>query len=110
MNLVEKLRKSREQVVEVGGFKFTIRRPTDVEMMELGRSGPITRLLPFIVGWDGVKELDIIPGGDPHPVPFDAEVCREWLTDRPDLLGPVIEAITSSYTAHRESIEEKAKN
>lgn len=110
MGLADKIRKAREQSVEVGGYTFTVRRPTDVEMIALRGDGSVARLFPFIVGWDGVKELDIIPGGDPHPLAFDGEACREWLSDRPDLLGPLVEIILGSYRKHAEALEGAAKN
>ena len=74
MALVDKLRRAREFQVETGGFTFTLRRPTDVEWLELVESGKSTArtVLAYIVGWEGVKEIDLIPGGDPHPLPFDA--------------------------------------
>lgn len=110
MSLIDKIRKAREQVIEAGGFKFTIRRPTDVEMIGLQGDGSVARLFPFVVGWEGVREMDLIPGGDPHPLRFDAEVCAEFLSDRPDLLGPLVSAIMSAYRAHAEALEDAAKN
>lgn len=108
--LIEKLRKAREQKVEVSGFTFTIRRPTDMEMLAMQGTGSVARLLPFVVGWEGVKELDIIPGGDPHPLPFDANVCAEWLADRADLITPLVAAILESYSKHAAKLGESAKN
>lgn len=102
--LVEKIRRAREMRVETGGFAFTVRRPTDIEMMELRGGGSIARLLPFVTGWDGVKEADLIAGGDPHPLPFDAAACAEWLSDRPDLLEPIVERIMDSYKAHADTL------
>lgn len=110
MSLADKIRKAREIRVPVGGYTFTVRRPTDVEIIELRGTIPITRLLPYIIGWEGVTEGDIIPGGDPHPLAFDAEACAEWLSDRPDLLGPLVEAIMDAYRQHVQRLEEAAKN
>lgn len=110
MSLADKIRKSREFSAESGGYSFTLRRPTDVEMLEMQGTGSVARLFPFIVGWSGVKELDIIPGGDPHPLPFSADVCREWLSDRADLLGPLISAVLGSYTQHAEAQGDAVKN
>lgn len=110
MSLAEKIRKAREFSCESGGFRFTLRRPTDVEMLELQGSGSVGRLFPFIVGWEGVKELDLIPGGDPHPLPFDADACREWLSDRADILGPLVAAVLESYTKRVEAQGAAAKN
>jgi hypothetical protein len=110
MSLIEKLRKARERQVEIGGFTFTVRRPTDLQAMGLRAANTIAELIPFVVGWQGVKEIDVLPGGDPHPLAFDAEVCAEWLADRPDLLHPLIEAIMDSYSAHAAALEAVAKN
>jgi hypothetical protein len=110
MSLVDKIRKGRESKVEVGGFTFTVRRPTDIEMIGLRGTGSAARLLPYVTGWEGVRELDIIPGGDPHPLAFDAEVCAEWLSDRPDLFGELIEQIIASYHEHTEALGKLAKN
>lgn len=110
MSLIDKLRRAREKTVPVGGFSFLIRRPTDVDMMALAGHGSIARLFPFVIGWQGVRELDLIPGGDPHPAPFEADACAEWLADRPDLAGPVVEAILASYDEHSKALETAAKN
>jgi hypothetical protein len=107
--LLDKIRKARETRVEVGGYTFTVRRPTDVEMIGLRGRG-IGSLLPFVVGWDGVRELDIINGGDPHPLAFDADVCAEWLSDRADLFGPLVKAVQEAYDRHAGELEAAAKN
>lgn len=110
MALIDKLRASRVSAHEVGGITFEVRRPTDLEMFELRGSGSPRRLLPFIVGWKGVREADLITGGDPHPVPFDADLCAEWLPDRADLLWPLVTKVLEAYEAHKASREEAAKN
>lgn len=112
MSLVEKIRKAREKTVEVGGFRFTVRRPTDLEMMGLSerlRARDMGALLGYVVGWEGVKALDIIPGGEPHPLAFDAEVCAEWLADRPDLLDAVAQTVLETYQAHVEALADAKK-
>ena len=110
MSLVDKIRKAREQSVEAGGYTFTVRRPTDVEMLELRGTGSIARLFRFVVGWEGVKEIDLVPGGDPHPVPFDADICTEWLSDHPEIFGPLVDAILGGYRQHAEALETGTKN
>lgn len=110
MSLIDKIRKSREQRVDVGGYTFTVRRPTDIEAMALRNAGGIADLLPFVVGWEGVKEIDLVPGGNAVPVAFDPVVAAEWLADRPDLLQPLVEAIMESYRAHVAALEGAAKN
>lgn len=100
MALIDKLRRAREFKVEAGGYSFTLRRPTDVEWIEISGQSTARAILPFVIGWEGVKELDLIPGGDPHPLPFDAAACQEWLADRLDILPVLLEAFVKSYEAH----------
>lgn len=109
-DLIEKLRRARERRVEVGGFDFTVRRPTDIEALELRRGCGLGDLLRFVVGWGKVKELDIVPGGGPEPVPFDAALAAEWLADRPDLLQPLADEVLDGYRDHVAALEKIAKN
>jgi hypothetical protein len=109
MSLVQKLRKAREVQVQAGGYTFTVRRPTDVQMMALSGQG-VEALVPYVVGWEGVREIDVLPSGDAHPLDFDAAVCAEWLADRIDLLSPLADAIIAAYKAHAETLEAAAKN
>jgi len=108
--LAEKIRRARESRVPVGDFFFVIRRPTEIEMIDFSKSRNTVDLIRFVVGWEKVKELDLIPGGDGHPAPFDAEACLEWLKDRSDLLVPVVNAVIEAYQAHQASLEAAAKN
>ena len=110
MGLVDKIRRARERNVEVGGYTFTVRRPTDIEAMALRGASGIADLLPYVVGWQGVNEIDLIPGGSPVPTPFAADVAAEWLADRPDLLQPLVEAIMAAYRDHVATMEDAAKN
>lgn len=98
--LLEKIRRAREVRVTAGGFTFTVRRPTDVEWIELRNQSLVRAVLPFVVGWEGVREIDLIPGGDPHPAPFSADVCTEFLTDRIDLLPEIVDAFVKAYEDH----------
>lgn len=108
--LVEKMRRAREQRVEAGGFSFTIRRPTELEMWELRQSERSARgMSRFVIGWDGVREMDLVANGEPHPLPFDAEACAEWLADRPDLFAVLADRILEAYNRHSEEIAAAGK-
>jgi hypothetical protein len=109
MSLVDKIRKARERGVEVGGFTFTVRRPTDLEMLAL-RGAPITALLAHVVGWSNVREIDVLASGDAAPLAFDPAVAAEWLADRPDLLEPIAKAIMTAYADHVTALGEVEKN
>lgn len=111
MSLADKIRKARESSVTVGGYTFTVRRPSDVEMLRLRSEGlTLDGLIGYVVGWSGVKQIDIVPGGDPVPAEFDAETAREWLADRPDLLTPLVDEILALYRKHVEALGAAEKN
>ena len=109
MSLIDKIRKARHVTVESGGYAFTCRRPTDLEAMHLGQA-KAEDLLDYVVGWKGVKEIDLVPGGTSIEVPFDAALCREWLADRPDMWGPIAQAVIEAYNRHAAELEERTKN
>lgn len=108
--LSEKIRKAREIRVPVGGKTFIVLRPTTLDMIDLQGRSAARAIIPHIIGWEGVTSLDLYPGGDGAPVPFDADACAEWLSDRVDFLGPIAQAAVEAYDTHRQRIEDDAKN
>jgi len=110
--LIEKLRRACEVKVTIDGKNYTVRRPTDAEIVELQRTGGATFAAvakQFVVGWDLV-ELDLVPGGGPEPVPFDAELWAEWVADRLEMWAPIANAALDAYFKHRETRDADAKN
>ena len=108
INLIEKIRKARESTLTVNGHTFTIRRPTDIEMTQ-GGFGLEAMLDRFVVGWD-VREIDIVPGGMPEPVPFSSALFSEWIADRPEDWMEIANAIKQAYIDHTEKRSESVKN
>jgi len=106
--LLEKLKKSRQTTIPAGGFNFTIQRPTQFDLGELGQSNfsAKTMLKRFVVGWD-VKEIDIIPGGNATAAPFDAEVFAEWVAEQPEIWPVLRDAIWDQYKAHNKVIDDE---
>lgn len=104
--------KSGQTVVEVGRFAFTLQRPTPAEVL-LARAGRQAIDLPFVaahvVGWSGVQESDLVPGGDPEPVAFDAALFKAWMDDEPDLWAPLSKALVDAYQSHEEAREARGK-
>lgn len=109
--LIERIRKARQTRVEAEGFTFICRRPTDLEMIELtGKKVTQGEILDkFVIGWEGVKEIDLIAGGDASPVEFSQELFSEWIADRPSLWAPLTDAIVSEYQAHQARLAEAEK-
>ena len=100
--------KSRESLIEAGRFHFTVRRPTELDITRVvvasGGSMTFEDAVRYIVGWD-VLESDLLPGGEPVPVVFDAKVFADWIADQPNLWEPVISGVVTSYRQHQEAIE-----
>jgi hypothetical protein len=111
MSLIEKIRKARESVVEVDGKKFTIRRPTEAEQAEMYKDPKFSYLdlvRCCVVGWD-LKEIDLIPGGDPIALTFSQELWIEYVSDHSDLWSDLSNAITESIRAHNTKVERAEK-
>lgn len=107
--LSEKIRRSREIRVDSCGKIFVVLRPTTMDMIELQGKNAARAILPYVIGWEGVTGIDLYPGGDGAPVPFDADACAEWLTDRVDILAQIAQAAVVAYDAHRQRIDDDAK-
>jgi hypothetical protein len=71
-----------------------------MDMVKMSGESRDEFLKKFVVDWKGVKEIDLIPGGDPFDVPFDSELFYEWLSDNPKFWEPIINGIIESYRAH----------
>ena len=111
LSIIDRIRRSRQSTVSAGGFEFTISRPTDMDMLEIGSKMTQALMLErFVVGWSGVTELDIVVGGAPEPVEFSTDLLSEWIADRPDLWNPLSEAIVGGYRAHESELDERVKN
>lgn len=118
MSLIERIKKARESNVEIDGITFTTRRPTDYEAInkilervpgkddfQLKASSKYL-LENFVVGWVGLNECDLVPGGSPEPVPFTAEVFMAWAEDNLDVWPILSKAIVESYLSHHKAQDE----
>ena len=115
--LAESIRRQREVRLPVGRFVFIVRRPTQLQMDEIrgtlvggSNRAKARALFPFVVGWEGVTEGDLVNGAPAHPVPFDADACAEWLEDAPDVLPAVLNGIAQAFTDHQAKLESATKN
>jgi len=108
-HLIEKLRKTRQTDVVAGKFTYTIRRPTDLEIASWAGEKDADILKAFTVGWKGVEEIDIIPGGGPIDVPFDIDLFMEFIADRPDDYSQILTAIVEAYRKHIANREDAKK-
>lgn len=105
---LEKYQKSRETIVSAGSFSFTVRRPTRMDVARIGANGGLVSLefaARFVVGWSGVNEADLIPGGDPEPAEFDGALFAAWIADRSDLWKSLAEGVSNAYQQYEEATE-----
>lgn len=109
--LIARLKKQRELKVTIEPHTFICRRPTDVEMIEIGRAGADWSELAarFVVEWEKVTENDVVGGGGSDAVPFSSALWRDWSADRPDFWEPIATALLAAYSEHRKSIEATRK-
>jgi len=114
--MLERLRAAREVWVEVDGFRFLIRRPTDIQLAQWRELSPGEEPEPSrvlrrcLIAWEGVRELDVVPGGSADFAPFSVAVAVEWLEDRVELYSKVIDGVRAAVTAHAEALRGDEKN
>lgn len=109
MSLLAKRQASRETVVEAGGHKWTLRRPTAYERAFDVDKTKFELICGLIVGWD-LTELDLVPGGSPVPAAFDRDLLADYMGDHPELWKPLIDAREEIIKAHNAALEAAAKN
>lgn len=113
--LGDKLRAARESWETVGEYQFQIRRPTGLQLAQWSALTKVDLLAKLVVGWrrgDGspLQEIDILQSGDPHPVPFDADVLVEWVGDHADMFVALVERIDGVLLRIAKADEDAAKN
>lgn len=114
MSIIEQMRKAMEKRLTLSnGVTLTIRRPTVLEGSELGSDSlrdAVISASKFVVDWEGVKTLDLWPGGDGTAAKFDREVFTLWLEDQPKYWVEIMNFISDSYTSHAKKLEEDSGN
>jgi hypothetical protein len=110
-SLIERIRKARQTRVTVEGKTFIVRRPTDWEFAEMRKSEILQMdiMERFVEGWEGVTELDLVPGGGATPVEFDRALFVEWIADKEQYWTPLTDAVVNEFIAHRKSLGESEK-
>ena len=103
-----RFQKGRESMIVAGRYSFTVRRPTQLEVVRLMADGgnvSIETACRHVVGWGGVQESDLLPGGDPEPVEFDGDLFAAWIADQPDLWGVIVKGVVDAVRQHEEAVE-----
>jgi len=108
-----RLLKARESICSVGErMKFIVRRPTQLEHAQRRhRCNGDDLLVAYdtiqncVTGWEGVLESDIEPQGASDAVPFDLQLFRAWIADRPDLWRPIWEHVLEALDGYQKRLE-----
>lgn len=110
-DLLKRMRSARERWVDIDGYRFLIRRPTVYQIARWRASGDdeLVLLAQAIVGWDNVRERDLIPSGADELVPYDHDVLAEWISDKPELMSELMQSIASIISERERAIEEVEK-
>ena len=102
--------RARQGRVTIGDFVLVFLRPSPYAVAELswlGRRFDLAFAEGLVVGWENVRESDLIPGGDPVAADFDRDLFSAWLRDRPDFWEPLTTAVVESYTRYQEAREQQ---
>lgn len=111
--LVERFLRSTQSRVEIApGKSIVFRRPLAgdfAEMVARSKAGPLDLIYEFTVAWDGFVELDVFPGGDSEPLPFDKELFCWWIKDHPEHWNKITKAIDDEIGAHEKRVGDAKK-
>lgn len=108
-DLLAKRKAARETTVEIGLHRWTLRRPTPYERAKIGGLDSLELLCQFVTAWD-LKEIDLIPGGNPTPAQFDTALLADYLAEQPELWEPLTSALLKSIQDYDARLEDAAKN
>jgi hypothetical protein len=110
--LLERLRAARESWVSTGegSFEVLLRRPTELQLARWRQDPGEQVLARCLVGWRGITEAELVPGGEGRVPPFDVGACVEYLEDRPAAYAKVFEGLQGlldARAARTEAVEKK---
>lgn len=124
--LEEAARKAREFLYASGERVLTLRRPTQAESIAIANKHGLGSTLrngtgawlwmryqleESIVGWTGVRERDLVPGGEASPVSWSPRAVRLLLDCMPDEESQQLAALLTEKTKERQAeIEADAGN
>jgi hypothetical protein len=114
--LQAQLLKGRESKVTVGRMSFTIRRPTEMELIRMRKPGTnlvdvnLDTIQTHVIGWENVLESDLVTGGASDAVPFDPALYAAWVEDRPDIWMPLIEAFGKAVSEQEKRMQDLRGN
>lgn len=116
--LEEAARKARDFTFTSGERVLTLRRPTQAEAIAIANKHGLGSTLRHgtgawlwlryqleesIVAWTGVRERDLVPGGDSAPVSWSPRAVRLLLDCMPDSEAQHLAALLTEKTKERQA-------
>lgn len=112
MGLEEKIRAARRRWVPAGAFEFEIERPTDYDLALVrakklpdGVLVALELIKGHVTGWRKISEADFLAGGGSDVPAFTREAFAAFIEDRPDLWGPLSDAIWAGIAERERELE-----
>lgn len=101
---------ARQRIKQAGGHSFTLRRPTEFELLKFRSLSVLEYLCECIDDCD-LTEADLIGNGSADiKVPFSRPLLFDWMQEHPELWQPLTDELSSMVKAHGEALEDAAKN
>jgi len=114
--LARSMLRRRQKAVVAAGIKWLVQRPTAYDLLKLRESTKdqteqgMEFILRNVVGWEGVKESDILPGESDTSVDFSEIIAKVYLEDHPEAWGILNDAIWDLVNAHGAKVDAISKN
>lgn len=118
--LIARMRRARRITVELNpdagdGKRVHLLRPPEEQALQIVRAARVSSedVLAAACGWDGITEADLLGpdlGAGDQVVEFAPEIFAEYVRDRAELLGRLMQALAEAINAHFERRAETAKN
>lgn len=105
----ERMEAARQSNLPIGDRNLTITRPSPWDVLTAQASGQrldIEWAAGYVVGWD-FTEADLMAGGDPEPVAFNAKAFTLWIKDEPKHWKALVDGVKAVYQAHEKALNER---
>lgn len=114
-DLSPKIIGARRRWIEVPGhpaWGLELQRPTDYDLSRIRGRGlasgveiAVELCKAHVVGWRGITEADLVPGGGGETPAFDPRTWAAFIEDRPDLWGSINDAIWAAVRERERELE-----
>jgi hypothetical protein len=112
-HLFQQLQRSREDWIEIEpGLRLKVRRPTETGLAPFYNGVTVDLLCEALVDWEGFTSDKLLPAGlgSSDPLPFDADLAKEVISDRADWAATAAAGLVDLIAKHvdRRKLEKKS--